>query len=140
MPQLKVLLGDKELVSTSVPCGKSVYFGPDNVRIIPNREDEFNQNYQQVDNPLLNHSYYYYDDNDEIKFGPYVLYVNGSSHPYAMYKNNGDQRPAFRNDLADKLYIKKSRGGKRKSRKSRKSIRTRRINKRRKRSTKRRRH
>lgn len=123
MPQLKVLLGDKVLVTTPIECGQQR-----NVSFSINMKD-----LSQEINPMLNSYYYYIDRDGIIKNGKYIQYDSDASPHYVIDKENG-QDFVNRHFLADKLYVKKSMGGKRKSRKSRRSRRT---NKR-KRSTRRR--
>lgn len=142
MPQLKVLLGDKELVSTSVSCGKNVYFGTDQVFDIPSRQQIIDDNYVKFDEPVLDQNYYSYNrDATKMIKGKYIQRSQNPAKPYIMRRieidENGNENLIDDHFSTDRLFIKRVKkvgAGKRRTR------RTRRINKRRKRSTKRRRH
>ena len=121
MPQLKVLLGDKVLVTTPIECGQ-----PRNVSFSINMKDLLEER-----NPREGTYYYYIDRDGIIKNGKYIQYDSEASPHYVIDKENG-QDFVNRHFLADKLYVKKNIGGKRRTRRTRKSRKSK------KRSTKRR--
>ena len=141
MPQLKVLLGEKVLVTTPIECGqeRNVSFGQNQVFNIPNREQLIEDNYSEFDVPVLNENYYYYNASNKMIRGKYIQPSQDPVKPYIMRQiidtNNGSEN--LSNDLfsTNRLFIRKVKkygAGKRRTR------RTRRTNKRRKRSTRRR--